>query len=129
MEAQLATTNLFLGIMAVVSVLQALVAVGIGIGAFVLYRQASTLVASAESRYIAPMAARVNTILDDAKSVSATIREETERVDRAINNTVDRVDDTAARVRTNIRSKTARIIGFVRGARVVLETILRSRAA
>ena len=129
MEAQLATTNLFLGIMAAVSVLEALLVVGIGIGAFVLYWRVAAIVNDADSRYIAPMAARVNAILDDAKSVSTTIREETARVDRAINHTVDRMDGTATRVRSNLRSKTARIVGFVRGARVVLETILHARAA
>jgi hypothetical protein len=44
---------------------------------------------------------------------------------------MDRVDDTADRMRANLRAKTSRIIGIVRGARVALETILngQSRAA
>jgi len=41
---------------------------------------------------------------------------------------MDRVDDTADRVRSNVRAKTSRIVGIVRGARVALEHIL-SRAA
>ncbi len=126
---QLATTNLFLGIIAAVSLLEALLVIGAGIALFVIYRRTSALLNVAESRYLAPAALRVNGILDDAKSVTARIREETERVDRAINHTVDRVDDTAARMRSNLRTKTARIVGFVRGARVVLETILQHRAA
>ena len=43
-------------------------------------------------------------------------------------NTMDRVDNTADRVRSNVRAKTSRIVGIVRGARVALEHIL-SRAA
>jgi len=39
------------------------------------------------------------------------------------------VDDTADRVRSNVRVKTSRIVGMVRGARVALETMLHSRAA
>ena len=45
------------------------------------------------------------------------MKEETERVDHAIHTTIDRVDDTADRVRWNVRAKTSRLVGFVRGAR------------
>jgi hypothetical protein len=72
--------------------------------------------------------ARVNAILDDLKVVSTKVKEEAERVDTAIRTTMDRVDDTADRVRSNVRAKTSRIVGIVRGARVALEHIL-SRAA
>ncbi|PYR28013.1 MAG: hypothetical protein DMF92_15120 [Acidobacteria bacterium] len=64
MEANLATTNLLLGIMAAVSLLEALVLVGLGIAAFVLYRRATGLVVGFQQR-VAPTMARVNAILDD----------------------------------------------------------------
>ena len=44
MGVDLGTTNLFLGIMAVVSVLQALVLIGVGVGAFMMYRRTMQLV-------------------------------------------------------------------------------------
>jgi hypothetical protein len=50
-------------------------------------------------------------------------------VEQAIRTTMDRVDDTADRVRTRVRSKTSRIVGLVRGARVALESFLNTRAA
>jgi hypothetical protein len=123
MEANLATTNLLLGIMAVVSVLEALLLVGAGIAAFALYRRVMDLVVVLEQR-VAPTMARVNAILDDVKDVTAKVKEETDRVDHAIRTTMDRVDDTADRVRSNVRAKTSQIIGFVRGLRVVIEGIL-----
>jgi len=129
MEAQLETTNLFLGIMAVVAVLQALLIIGGGIAGFMAYRRVMTLVNSLEERHVAPAMGRVNAILDDVKSVSAKVKEETERVDYAIHSTIDRVDDTVDRVRWNVRAKTSRIIGIVRGARTAIESMLQSRAA
>jgi hypothetical protein len=129
MEATLETTNIFLGIMAVVSVLEALLLVGIGIAGFMAYRRVMNLVAMVEQRHLGPASARVHAILDDVKAVSARVREETERVDEAIHSTMDRVDDTVDRVRWNVRAKTSRLIGIVRGARTALETILQSRAA
>ena len=128
MESQLGTTNLFLGIMAVVSVLQALVLIGAGIAGFMAYRKVMTLVETLEERHVAPAMGRVTAILDDVKVVSAKVKEETERVDHAIHTTIDRVDDTVDRVRWNVRAKTSRIIGMVRGARLAIETMLHRAA-
>lgn len=124
----LGTTNLLLGIMAAVSVLEGLVIIGLGVGGYMVYSRVIRLVEGLEQRQVAPAMARVNAILDDVKVVSAKVKEETERVDAAIRTTMDRVDDTADRVRSNVRAKTSRIVGMVRGARVAIEHIL-SRAA
>lgn len=124
----LGTTNIMLGIMAAVSVLEALVIIGAGIAGYLVYKRVMDLIVGIEERQVAPAMARVNAILDDAKVVSAKVREETERVDTAIRTTMDRVDDTADRVRSNVRAKTSRIVGIVRGARVAIEHIL-TRAA
>jgi hypothetical protein len=128
-EGNLNTTNLLLGIMAAVSVLEALAIIGLGIGGFLVYRRVMDLVNGLETRQVAPAMARVNAILDDVKSVTAKVKEETERVDQAIHRTMDRVDDTADRVRSNVRAKTSRVVGFVRGLRVAMESMLHSRAA
>ena len=128
METQLGTTNLFLGIMAVVSVLEALLLIGIGVAGFMAYRRVMTLVNSLEEQHVAPTMIRVNAILDDVKVVSAKVKEETERVDHAIHTTIDRVDDTVDRMRMNMRAKTSRIIGMVRGARMAIETMLHRAA-
>ncbi len=122
------TTNTMLGIIAGVSVLEALLILGVGVAAYRVYSRVMTLVNELEARQVAPAMARVNAILDDVKQVSSTVKEETVRVDSAIRNTMDRVDNTADRVRSNVRAKTSRIVGIVRGARVALEHIL-SRAA
>ncbi|HZR22995.1 MAG TPA: hypothetical protein VFA59_05355 [Vicinamibacterales bacterium] len=121
----LGTTNLLLGIMAAVSVLEALLLIGVGIAGVMIYRRVMDLIAGLETRQVAPAMAKVNAILEDVKGVTSKVREETERVDQAIRTTMDRVDDTADRVRSNVRAKTSRIVGFVRGARVALESILR----
>jgi hypothetical protein len=124
MQGNLDTTNVLLGIMAVVSVLEALLLIGVGVSALLAYRRVMTLVNGIEQRQIAPAMARVNAILDNLKNVSATVKQETERVDHAIRATMDRVDDTADRVRSQVRDKTSRVVGLVRGTRVAIETLL-----
>jgi hypothetical protein len=124
MQGNLDTTNLLLGIMALVSVLEALLLIGVGVGVLMAYRRVMALVNGIEERQIAPAMARVNAILDNLKNVSATVKQETERVDHAIRTTIDRVDDTADRMRSHVREKTSRVVGWVRGARVAIETLL-----
>lgn len=126
MTGSLATTNLLLGIMAVVSVLEALLVIGAGIAMYAVYRRVMTLVEGLETRQVAPAMARVNAILDDVKSVSAKVREESDRVDQAIRSTIDRVDDTADRVKSNVRAKASWIIGAMRGLRVAVEEVLHA---
>jgi len=128
MGTELATTNLLLGIMAVVSVLEALVVIGAGVAAFLAYKRVMEVVTGLESRQVAPAMMRVNAILDDVKAVSAKVKEETDRVDNAIHTTMDRIDDTADRVRWNVRAKTSRLVGFIRGLRVAIEGMLHSEA-
>jgi len=101
MQPNLGTTNLLLGIMAAVSVLEALLIIGMGIAGWMVYRRVMDLVTGLEERQIAPLMVRVNAILGDVKDVTAKVKEETERVDQAIRTTMDRVDDTADRVRSN----------------------------
>src|SRR5580704_1216498 len=119
MEVNLATTNLLLGVIAVACALEAVVVIATGIGMFILYkrmteasRRAVELIAGLEERHVAPAMLRVNAILDDVKDVAATVKQETERVDYAIRSTMDRVDHTAERVRSNVRANTSRIIGL-----------------
>jgi hypothetical protein len=127
MSGELGTTNLLLGIMAAASVLEALVIIGMGVAGFMAYRNVMVLVDGIERRQVAPAMARVNAILDDVRTVTAKVREETERVDHAIHTTMDRIDDTADRVRSNVRAKTSAVVGFVRGLRVAIEWMRHSR--
>jgi len=128
MVGDLGTTNLLLGIMAAVSVLEALLLIGVGVAGFMVYRRVMTLINELETRQIAPAMARVNRILDDVNHVSTKVKDEAERVDTALRTTMDRVDDTADRVRSNVRAQTGRLVGILRGARVAIETMLNARA-
>jgi hypothetical protein len=127
MSGELGTTNLLLAIMAAVSVLEALLMIGLGVGGLMAYRKVMLLVDGIEARQVAPAMARVNAILDDVKTVTAKVKEEAERVDHAIHTTMDRIDDTADRMRSNVRAKTSAVVGLVRGLRVALEWMLHSR--
>ncbi len=75
MTPDLATTNALLGIMAAVSLLEALALLALLAGGFLLYRRVIRLIGGIEERHVAPVTARVNAILDDVKAVTAVIKD------------------------------------------------------
>ena len=122
------TTNVLLGIMAAVSVLEALVLIGMGVGGFLAYRRVMQLVSDLEARQVAPLREKVDAILADVKTVTARVSQQTERVDHAISGTMDRVDETAERVRSSVRDKVAQAVGVVRGVRAIIMSILHNES-
>jgi hypothetical protein len=66
---------------------------------------------------VAPAMARVHAILVDVKGMMSKVREETERVDQAIHTMIDRIDDTADRMRSSVWAKTGRLVSSAACAR------------
>jgi len=122
------TTNVLLGIMAGVSVLEALVLIGIGIGGLMMYRRVTQLVEDLEARQIAPIREKVDAILGDVKTVTARVSQQTERVDHAISGTIHRVDETADRVKGSVREKVSQAVGVMRGVRAVIASLMNGGA-
>ena len=118
------TTNMLLGIMAAVSVLEALLLIGLGVGGFMVYRRVMQLVNDLETRQIAPLRDKVDAILLDVKTVTARVSEQTERVDHAISGTIHRVDETADRVKGSVRDKVNQAVGVARGIRAVIASLM-----
>jgi len=128
MPADLSPLSVPLWIMAVVGVLQALLVIGMGVGGYLLYSRATTLIADLEARQIAPLREKVDAILTDVKGITARVGQQTERVDQAITGTIDRVDDTAYRVRMGVHDKVNQVAGMVRGVRAVIMSLLHKES-
>jgi hypothetical protein len=124
--ANLDTTNILLGIMAGVSVLEALLLIGIGIGGFMIYRRVMRMVEDLETRQIAPLREKADAILADVKTVTARVSHQAERVDHAISGTIHRVDETADHVKGSVRDKVNQAVGVFRGIRAVISSMVTS---
>ena len=124
MTGDLGTTNMWLAIMAIVSVLEALVVIGIGVGGFIAYRRVMALANELETRQIAPVREKVDAILMDVKAVTSRVSQQTERVNHAISDTMERVDETAGRVTGTLRDQINRAVGMARGVRAIVMSVL-----
>jgi len=115
-------------IIALVSVFQALLIIGMGVGGYLVYSRVMTLVNDLEARQIAPIREKVDAILTDVQAITARVSQQTERVDHAITGTIDRVDDTAERVRAGVHEKVNQVAGVVRGVRAVIMSLLHKES-
>ena len=132
-EGNLDTTNLLLGIMAAVAVLEALVIIGIGVMGYRAYAKTMQMVQDVEAKHIAPLMTKVNGLMAtvdgvvaDVKGITARVGAQTERVDSAIRSTIDRVDETADHVRSSVAQRMQRAVGVMRGIRVAMDTLLHT---
>jgi len=117
-----------LWIMAVVSVLEALLIIGIGIAGAVIYTRVTTLISDIEARQITPIREKVDAILVDVKGITARASHQAERVDHAITDTIERVDETATRVRAGVHDRVSQAAGVVRGVRAVIASLLHKES-
>ena len=120
------TTNVALIVMEVVSVLEALVLIGIAVGGLMVYRRIMQLVNDLEDRQIAPVRAKVDAILGDVRTLTARVSEDAERVDQAIHGTINRVDDTAEHLKSTVREKVSYVAGVIRGVRAAIVSLLHT---
>ena len=128
MPGDLNSLSVPLWIMAAVSVLQALLLIGIGVAGYLVYSRVMTLMTDLEARQIAPIREKVDAILADVKGVTARVSQQTERVDQAITGTIDRVDHTADRVRAGVHEKVSQAAGVMRGIRAVIMSLLHKES-
>jgi hypothetical protein len=80
----LTTTNVLLGIMAAVSLIEAAAVVALLAGGFLIYRRLVRAIAGIEERQLAPVVTRVTAILDDVKTVSGITRTAADGVDGGV---------------------------------------------
>jgi hypothetical protein len=129
MNPDLGTTNLLLGIMAAVSVFEALLLIGLAVGGVIVYRRVMTLINDLEQRQIAPLTAKVNAILADVQGITARVQAQAARVDHAITGTMDTVDHTAARVKMGVRERVDRFVDVLRAVRSTVASLFGRRVA
>ncbi len=120
----LQTTNWLIAVIAVASAIQSLLVIGAAIAGYRLYRETARTVVELEAQHVEPLRRQLDTILADVQRITARVSDRTERVDNAINGTMDRVDETAERVKHSVRERVSHVSGIVRGIRAVIASLL-----
>jgi uncharacterized protein (DUF3084 family) len=152
MAADLTTTNVLLGIMAAVSVIEAAALIVAGILGMRMYRELRMQVDAIEQRHLAPITARIAPLIDraaplvdeakmlasqaspvieEAKVLMQRLQRTTEkvehsmsRVDDAVQGTLDTAEQAVDKVQGGVRRTAVTAVGVVRGVRTAIETFL-----
>lgn len=115
----LETTNFWLAIIAIVSVIQIVALIAGAWFSYHLYVRTARAATELESRYLMPLNTRVNRILDDAEDIAGRVKD----AETAVRNSIRHVADTGNVAVAAVRSRSWPVVGILRGIRVAMDVL------
>ena len=119
----LATTNVWLAILAIVSLLEFLMICAVGLFAYKAYRQVMSVVENVERTHVAPVRARVDAMLDEVQSVIDRVKHAQASVTEALRH----VSGAGTAIADTVKAKTWPITGIIAGIRSAAATLKNGR--
>jgi hypothetical protein len=121
-SADLDTTNLWLALIAITSIVQLLIVIALLVGALRFYRRMEKTVEEITEKHIAPVSARAHEVIDEIEDVMVRVR----TFDDDVRRTLSRVGDGVGIATSAVRTKFWPVVGLLRGLKVGLSTLARS---
>jgi hypothetical protein len=122
--ADLGMTNGWLAVLAIVSVVQLLIVVGLLVGAWRFYHRIETAVDRITREHVAPVSARAHQVLDEFEDVMTRVQ----AIDDGMRRTLSRVGDGVNLATSAVRGRFWPVVGIMRGLKVGLATLARTPA-
>jgi hypothetical protein len=110
------TTNVWLAVIALVSVVEVLALAAGGFLAFRLYRRVTTVLEEIERKHVAPLSQRVSAVVDDARAVVARVQ----GIEHQVADAIHRVDESAVRTVATVKARMWPLVGLARGVRAAI---------
>jgi predicted metal-dependent enzyme (double-stranded beta helix superfamily) len=123
--ADLGTTNVWLALIAISSVLQLLIVIALLAGSYRFFRRMEKAVDRISDELIAPVSARAHKFIDEAEDLMARARS----FDEGVRRTLSRVGDGVGVASTVVKHRFWPVIGLLRGVKAGLATLAQSPAA
>jgi len=118
----LTMTNVWLAILAVVSLVEFLMIAAAGYFAFRAYKQVMNVIETVERAHIAPLRARVDAILDEVEVITGKVRYAQDSVSAAFHT----AGSAGSLIAGTVKSKTWPLLGIIRGVRMAANTLLKN---
>ena len=118
--ADLTWTNTWLGILAVISAIQFLIMCAAGFLAYRMYQKTMTTIETVERVHIAPLRARVDSVLDQVQLMTAKVGHAQESISDALH----QVTGAGSAVAGAVKSKAWPIVGIFQGLKSVANTMM-----
>jgi hypothetical protein len=118
--ADLTWTNTWLGVLAAISVIQFLIMCVAGVLAYRMYQKTMATIETVERVHIAPLRARVDSVLDQVQLMTDKVRHAQESISDALHH----VTGTGSAVAGAVKSKAWPIVGIFQGLKSVATTMM-----
>ena len=118
--ADLTWTNTWLGILAAISVIQFLIMCVAGFLAYRMYQKTMATIETVERVHIAPLRARVDSVLDQVQLMTAKVSHAQESISDALHH----VTGAGSAVAGAVKSKAWPIVGIFQGLKSVANTMM-----
>lgn len=129
MPGSLDTTNTMLAIIAAVSVLQGLVLLGLGLAGLKIYKASTRTMRELDEKRVQPLVAKVETILDSVHRLTDRVHQRAEKVEAAIDDTVNRVTQTTSDVKSSVGDSVHRVSDAVTSIRSLIVKALTTEGS
>jgi hypothetical protein len=116
----LTMTNVWLGILAVISLIEFLMIAAAGLLAYKAYKQMLNVVETVERVHIAPLRARVDALLDEVEVITGKVRHAQDSVAAALHTATH----AGSMIAGSMKSKTWPVIGMIRSVRTVAAALM-----
>lgn len=118
--ADLTWTNTWLGILAVISAIQFLIMCVAGFLAYRMYQKAMATIETVERLHIAPLRARVDSVLDQVQLMAHKVGHAQESISDALHH----VTGTGSAIAGAVKSKAWPIVGIFQGLKSVANSMM-----
>jgi hypothetical protein len=122
-SADLGTTNAWLAVIAIASLVQSLVIIGLVVVVFRLVRRTESAVEEVKREYLEPLATRTNKVIGEVEDALARFRSMDDRVSGALH----RTSEGLSAVATVATRRFWPVVGVVRGLRAIVGAVADRR--
>jgi uncharacterized protein YoxC len=122
-SADLGTTNAWLAVIAIASLVQSLVIIGLVVAVFRLVRRTESAVEEVKREYLDPITTRTNKVIGEVEDALARFRSMDDRVSGAIHKTSEGLSAVA----TVAKQRFWPVVGVVRGLRAIAGAVADRR--
>jgi hypothetical protein len=126
MTVDLTTTNVLLGVMAVVSVVEVMALMVGAVMAYRFYQRVNLQLQVLEEQHVRPLRAQASAILETVQRISSHVERSTDRVDAVVQGTMERAELAVDTVHNGARRTAGTVVGVLRGVRTAIGTFLES---
>lgn len=118
----LTITNFWLGVLAIISLIEFLMICAAGLFAYGMYRRTMTMIETVERVHIAPLRARVDALLDEVQVITDKVKHAQDSLSHVFETAVG----AGSLIAGTLKAKSWPVLGVISGVRMAASTLFKN---